>query len=49
MKITIISAMVAATAFVQSDANAQPDAATNAKAQVCEACHGPNGNSTDPQ
>ena len=37
-KDTIAWAIVAATAFVAPHRNAQPDAATEAKAQVCEAC-----------
>ncbi len=38
-------AIVAAPAFGQQAAPSAPPA----KAQVCAACHGPNGNSTDPQ
>ena len=38
-----LAACLAATA-----ANAQDDAAIRAKAQVCFACHGPNGNSQNP-
>ena len=36
-------------AFSTTGAFAQAGAAVEAKAQPCAACHGPNGNSTDPQ
>jgi len=36
-------------AFSSTDAIAQGGGAIEAKAQTCAACHGPNGNSTDPQ
>jgi cytochrome c553 len=43
--------LIAALAFAIStaDAIAQGGGAVEAKAQTCAACHGPNGNSTDPQ
>jgi cytochrome c553 len=43
--------LVAALTFAISttDAIAQGGGAVEAKAQTCAACHGPNGNSTDPQ
>jgi cytochrome c553 len=49
MKYAILPALVAASAFVAAQVHAQADSATTEKAQVCEACHGPNGNSTNPQ
>jgi len=43
--------LIAALTFAISttDAIAQVGGAVEAKAQTCAACHGPNGNSTDPQ
>jgi cytochrome c553 len=49
MKNAILSTIVAASAFVAAPVHAQVDAATAGKAQVCAACHGPDGNSTNPQ
>src|SRR5439155_17821581 len=41
-------ALVFFAAFVAAEVRAQADA-IQGKAQVCVACHGPNGNSRDPQ
>ena len=49
MNNVIITAVVLAIAPAPTGARAQADAAVKDKAQVCVACHGPNGNSTDPQ
>ena len=48
--IALVALCAAACAIAQT--TPQPpaaDAGTDAKAQVCPACHGPNGNSTNPQ
>lgn len=46
----LVRAIVAATAFsAAAPAFPQATAAPPAKAAACVACHGPNGNSTDPQ
>jgi cytochrome c553 len=47
MNNAILTVVGLAIALATADVRAQADAA--AKAQVCAACHGPNGNSTDPQ
>ena len=49
MKTAMVHAIIAMTAFVATQTHAQADAGTRPKAAVCEACHGLNGNSTDPQ
>ena len=49
MKNAMIVAIAASSTFVAAHVDAQSDAATADKAKVCEACHGPNGNSTNPQ
>jgi len=48
MNNSVLIAAGLAVAFSSSAAWAQ-DGGIEAKAQVCAACHGPNGNSTDPQ
>ena len=48
--IALVALCAAACAIAQT--TPQPpaaDAGADAKAQVCAACHGPNGNSTNPQ
>ncbi len=49
MNNVILTAMLLAIALAPTGARAQADAAVKDKAQVCVACHGPNGNSSDPQ
>ena len=49
MKNAILPALFAALTVVAAQAQAQADTATTEKAQMCAACHGPNGNSTNPQ
>jgi cytochrome c553 len=44
--LTVIGLVIA---HATTDARAQADAAVKDKAQACAACHGPTGNSTDPQ
>jgi cytochrome c553 len=49
MVIRIIVACALAALFAPFDVLAQADAAIKDKLQLCAACHGPTGNSTDPQ
>jgi cytochrome c553 len=49
MNNVILTAVVLAVALATTDVRAQADAAVKDKAQACAACHGPTGNSTDPQ
>jgi cytochrome c553 len=44
----LVAVMVATAASIAPYAHAQVDAAANGKTQLCESCHGPNGNSTNP-
>src|SRR5438105_14696955 len=48
MKNAMLVVFAAAVAAASAHARAQ-DAAINDKVQLCASCHGPNGNSTDPQ
>src|SRR5438552_11738 len=49
MNNAILTVVGLAIAIASADARSQADAAVKDKAQTCAACHGPNGNSTDPQ
>jgi cytochrome c553 len=45
----MMAAAALAAALAVSDASAQQDPAIRQKAETCFACHGPNGNSENPQ
>ena len=48
----LVAVALSAAATVVAQTSSQPpakDAGLEAKAQACVACHGPNGNSVDPQ
>jgi cytochrome c553 len=49
MNNAILTAVGLLIALVTADVQAQADAAVKDKVQACAACHGPTGNSTDPQ
>jgi cytochrome c553 len=49
MRNVVFTVVLLTLACAEPRADAQPNAAIEAKAQTCAACHGPNGNSTDPQ
>jgi cytochrome c553 len=49
MNNVILTVVGLAMALATAGVRAQADAAVKDKAQACAACHGPNGNSTDPQ
>jgi len=48
MRISSIALAAAALILAAAPAGAQDDAAIRQKAEICFACHGPNGNSTNP-
>jgi cytochrome c553 len=49
MNNVILTAVGLVVALATADVRAQADAAVKDKAQACAPCHGPTGNSTDPQ
>ena len=48
LSMRLLPALLSAILLVPAAAVAQDDAAVRQKAEICFACHGPNGNSTDP-
>ena len=49
MRVVLLAAAVPFTTAAQQQSASQPDAATQELVQTCGACHGADGNSTNPQ